>query len=276
MRYTNRLSMDYRRLVSKLMPSWKREAEVKKIEDYKVHGHPFSTNTRRVLAVLLEKGLLYEPITVDLKSGEHKSESFLSLNPFGQVPVFEDENVKLFESRAITQYIAYLHSARGTQLLSLESEETLATLTMWMEIEAHQFDPFALRLTWEQVIKPLYGLETDHTVVKENEAGLEQVLNVYEKRLGESRFLACNTFTLVDLHHLPNIQYLLETPTKGLLENRPRVRMWVDEITGREAWKMACDQEKSWFGKQRKDDITGKAIKMPCEQTKSWFGKQRK
>ena len=31
MRYTNRLSMDYRRLVSKLMPSWKREAEVKKI-----------------------------------------------------------------------------------------------------------------------------------------------------------------------------------------------------------------------------------------------------
>uniref|UniRef100_M4E6W2 glutathione transferase n=1 Tax=Brassica campestris TaxID=3711 RepID=M4E6W2_BRACM len=157
----------------------------------------------------------------------------LLMQPFGQVPVFEDENVKLFESRAITQYIAYLHSARGTQLLSLESEETLATLTMWMEIEAHQFDPFASRLTWEQVIKPLYGLETDHTVVKENEAGLEQVLNVYEKRLGESRFLACNTFTLVDLHHLPNIQYLLETPTKGLLENRPRVRMWVDEITSK-------------------------------------------
>ncbi|WZZ00978.1 hypothetical protein YC2023_073306 [Brassica napus] len=267
--------MDYRRLVSKLMPSWKREAEVKKIEGYKVHGHPFSTNTRRVLAVLLEKGLLYEPITVDLKSGEHKSESFLSLNPFGQVPVFEDENVKSLEPSHNTS-IAYLHSARGTQLLSLESEETLATLTMWMEIEAHQFDPFASRLTWEQVIKPLDGLETDHTVVEENEAGLEQVLNVYEKRLGESRFLACNTFTLVDLHHLPNIQYLLETPTKGLLENRPRVRMWVDEITGREAWKMACDQEKSWFGKQRKDDITGKAIKMPCEQTKSWFGKQRK
>ncbi|KAG2298256.1 hypothetical protein Bca52824_034728 [Brassica carinata] len=277
MSYTNRLSMDYRRLVSKLMPSRKRDAEVKKF-GYKVHGHPFSTNTRRVLAVLLEKGLLYEPITVDLKSGDHKKEAFLSLNPFGQVPVFEDENANFkfeispyIESRAITQYIAYLHSARGTQLLSLESEETLATLTMWMEIEAHQFDPFASKLTWEQVIKPIYGLETDHTVVKESEAGLEKVLNVYEKRLEESRFLACNNFTLVDLHHLPNIQYLLETTTKRLLENRPRVRMWVDEITGREAWKMACDQEMSWFGKQRKDGITGKALKMPCEQAKSWF-----
>ncbi|XP_024008371.1 glutathione S-transferase F4 isoform X2 [Eutrema salsugineum] len=156
------------------------------------------------------------------------------------------------KSRAITQYIAYVHSSRGTQLLNLQSHETMATLTMWMEIEAHQFDPPASKLTWEQVIKPLYGLETDQSVVKENEASLEKVLNVYEKRLGESRFLACNTFSLVDLHHLPNIQYLLGTSTKRLFESRPKIRKWVDEITGREAWKMACDQDKSWFGKQRK------------------------
>ncbi|XP_010474886.1 PREDICTED: glutathione S-transferase F4 isoform X2 [Camelina sativa] len=157
------------------------------------------------------------------------------------------------KSRAITQYIAYVHSPRGTQLLNLQSHETMAILTMWMEIEAHQFDPPASKLTWEQVIKPLYGLETDHTVVKENEANLEKVLNVYEKRLQESRFLACNSFTLVDLHHLPNIQYLLGTPTKRLFKNRPKVHKWVDEITSREAWKMACDQEKSWFNKQRRN-----------------------
>ncbi|KFK42654.1 hypothetical protein AALP_AA1G022700 [Arabis alpina] len=231
----------------------KREAELKKlVAGYKVHGHPFSTNTRRVLAVLFEKGLSYEPITVDLQTGEHKREPFLSLNPFGQVPVFEDGNVKLCESRAITQYIAYVHSSRGTQLLNLQSHETMATLTMWMEIEAHQFDPPASKLTWELVIKPLYGLKTDQTIVKEQEANLEKVLNVYEKRLGESKFLACNSFTLVDLHHLPNIQYLLGTPIEKLFENRPNVRKWVGDITSREAWKMACDQDKSWFGKQRK------------------------
>ncbi|XP_020870873.1 glutathione S-transferase F4 isoform X3 [Arabidopsis lyrata subsp. lyrata] len=157
----------------------------------------------------------------------------------------------MVKSRAITQYIAYVHSSRGTQLLNLRSHETMATLTMWMEIEAHQFDPPASKLTWEQVIKPIYGLETDQTIVKENEAILEKVLNVYEKRLEESRFLACNSFTLVDLHHLPNIQYLLGTPTKILFEKRTKVRKWVDEITSREAWKMACDQEKSWSNKQR-------------------------
>ncbi|KAG5374685.1 hypothetical protein IGI04_039281 [Brassica rapa subsp. trilocularis] len=236
--------MDCLKMVFNLFPNWKRATEVKKL-GYKLHGNPFSTNTRRVLAVLLEKGLSYEPITVDLKTGEHKKDSFLGLNPFGQVPVLEDGNLTLCESRAITQYIAYVHSSRGTQLLNLQSHETMAILTMWMEIEAHQFDPLASKLTWELVIKPLYGLETDHMVVKENEAGLEKVLDVYEKRLGESRFLACNTFTLVDLHHLPNIQFLLGTPTKRLFENRPKVRNWVHEITSREAWKMACDPENS-------------------------------
>uniref|UniRef100_A0A1J3GKC1 glutathione transferase n=1 Tax=Noccaea caerulescens TaxID=107243 RepID=A0A1J3GKC1_NOCCA len=254
MSYTSRPTMECLRMVLNLLPKWKREAEVKKlVAGYKVHGHPFSTNTRRVLAVLLEKGLSYEPITVNLQTGEHKTEYFLSLNPFGQVPVFEDGKVKLCESRAITQYIAYVHMSRGTQLLNLRSHETMATLTMWMEIEAHQFDPPASKLTWEQVIKPLYGLETDRTVVEENEAILENILDVYEKRLEGSKFLACNTFTLVDLHHLPNIQYLLGTSTKSLFENRPKVRQWVNEITTREAWKMVCDQDKSWFGKQMKN-----------------------
>ncbi|KAL1216571.1 Glutathione S-transferase F4 [Cardamine amara subsp. amara] len=245
--------MDCLKMLSKIFPSLnrKRQAEINKL-GYKVHGHPLSTNTTRVLAVLIEKELSYEPVTVDLQKGEHKREPFLSLNPFGQIPVFEDGNVKLCESRAITQYIAYVHSSRGTQLLNLRSHETMATLTMWMEIEAHQFDPPASKLTWEQVIKPLYGLQTDQTVVKENEANLEKVLNVYEKQLEKSVFLASDSFTLVDLHHLPNIQYLLGTPTKRLFENRPKVRKWVKDITSREAWKMACDQEKSWFDKQNK------------------------
>ncbi|CAH8336803.1 unnamed protein product [Eruca vesicaria subsp. sativa] len=236
--------MDWTKKVSRLMPNWKREVELRNL-GYKVHGNPFSTNTRRVLAVLLEKGLSYEAITLLVMC-------FLLMQPFGQIPVFVDGNIKLHESRAITQYIAYVHSARGTQLLYLQSHETMAILTVWMEIEAHQFDPFASKLTWEQAIKPLYGLEADQEIVKENEANLEKVLDVYEKRLGKYRFLACNTFTLADLHHLPNIQYLLGTPTKRLFEDRPKVRKWVGEITGREAWKMACDHEKYWFGKQMK------------------------
>ncbi|KAH1107162.1 hypothetical protein J1N35_010930 [Gossypium stocksii] len=49
----------------------------------------------------------------------------------------------------------------------------------------------------------------DTTVVEENEAKLAEVLDVYEAHLVEPKYLACDHFTLVDLHHLPNVQYLL-------------------------------------------------------------------
>ncbi|KAG6382803.1 hypothetical protein SASPL_157486 [Salvia splendens] len=46
----------------------------------KVHGSFFSTATLRVLASLNEKSLDYEFVPVDMRSGEHKKDPFLSLN----------------------------------------------------------------------------------------------------------------------------------------------------------------------------------------------------
>ncbi|XP_010522773.1 PREDICTED: glutathione S-transferase F4-like [Tarenaya hassleriana] len=233
---------DCTKMVFKLF-SWRDQSESKDF-GYKVHGHPLSTNTRRVLATLYEKGIGYEAIEVDLKSGEHKKEPFLrNLNPFGQIPVFEDGQVKLIESRAITQYIAYVHSTRGNRLLNFQSHETMATLTMWMEIEAQSFNPLASALTWEQVIKPNYNLPRDEGAVKENESRLEKVLDVYERRLAETgyEYLACDSFTLADLHHLPNIEFLYLTPTRRLFEERPRVAQWVAKIRARPSWQRACD-----------------------------------
>ncbi|KAF2614839.1 hypothetical protein F2Q70_00009382 [Brassica cretica] len=79
------------------------------------------------------------------------------------------------------------------------------------------------------------GLTTDQAVVAEEEAKLAKVLDVYEARLKEFKYLAGDTFTLTDLHHIPTVKYLLGTPTKKLFTERPRVNEWVAEITKRPA-----------------------------------------
>ncbi|KAL1213593.1 Glutathione S-transferase F5 [Cardamine amara subsp. amara] len=217
---------------------------------YKIYGYPYSPNTRRVLAVLHEKGLSYDPITVDLVAGEQKKPQFLSLNPFGLVPVFLDGNLKLTESRAISEYIATVHRSRGSQLLNHNSCKAMGTQTMWRNIESFEFDPPASILTMELSTKPRIGLKTDYKLVNETEPKLEKVLDIYEERLKNSRYLAGDSFTLADLYHLPNIQYLMDTPTKRLFINRPNVHIWVVKITARPAWKKACDV-KAWYGKKR-------------------------
>ncbi|KAJ6710471.1 GLUTATHIONE S-TRANSFERASE F6-RELATED [Salix koriyanagi] len=116
-------------------------------EIMKVHGSVISTATQRVLACLNEKELEFEFIPVNMAVGEHKKDSFLAINPFGQVPAFEQGDLKLFESRAITQYIAHGYAEKGTTLII--PGRPMATLSVWMEVEAHQFDPVASKLNWE-------------------------------------------------------------------------------------------------------------------------------
>ncbi|KFK30853.1 hypothetical protein AALP_AA6G033800 [Arabis alpina] len=175
----------------------------------KVYGHAASVATRRVILALHEKNLDFELVHIELKDGEHKKEPFLSRNPFGQ----------------------------GTNLLPdyANNMALYAIMAIGIEVEGHQFYPVASKLAWEQVFKNIYGLTRDQAVVEEEEAKLAKVLDVYEYRLKETKYLAGDTFTLVELHHIPVIQYLLTTPTKKLFTERPRVNEWVTEITNRPA-----------------------------------------
>ncbi|XP_050237727.1 glutathione S-transferase PARB-like [Mercurialis annua] len=208
----------------------------------KIHGSPISTATQRVLACLYEKEIEFEFINVNMSEGEHKKEPLISLNPFGQVPALEHGDIKLFESRAITQYLAEENTSKGTELLC---PSVKAAVLVWKEVEAHKFEQPASTLNWEIIYKPLFGMTTDPAAVEANETKLAQVLDVYESRLAQSKYLACGCFTLVDLHHLPNLQLLLGTQCKKLIDARPHVSAWAADITARPAWaKVVALQKK--------------------------------
>ncbi|XP_021763111.1 glutathione S-transferase-like [Chenopodium quinoa] len=204
----------------------------------KVHGIPHGA-TLRVLATLHEKEIDFELVPIDMKSGAHKQQPFLSLNPFGQVPAFEDGDLKLFESRAISKYIAFNYEGNGTSLFSNKDAKQIADFAVWMEVEAHQFDPVATKLNYELGYKLYLGMETDNTVVEEYGAKLAKVLDVYEARLATSKYLAGDSFTLADLHHLPALKYMMLNKMKQLVDERPHVSAWCKDILARPAWVKA-------------------------------------
>ncbi|KAK0517592.1 hypothetical protein Tsubulata_639797 [Turnera subulata] len=209
----------------------------------KLHGSSFFPNVSRAMACLYEKELDFESIPVDLKNQEQKKEHYLSLNPFGKVPTLEDGDVLIFESRAITKYIAQEYFDRGTQLLYTSGEE-LAEMLQWLEVETHQYGPVVDSLVWQCIVKQRYlGLPTDTGVVEESEAKLGKILDIYEARLKQSKYLAGEDFSLADLHHLPSISYLMETPSRRLIDSRPHVSSWVDDITARPAWAKVLSLE---------------------------------
>lgn len=72
----------------------------------KLYMHPVSMTTRPVRLFVAEKGLKVDEEIVDLFTGAHYAEPYISINPNSLVPVLEDGDFRLTESSAILKYLA--------------------------------------------------------------------------------------------------------------------------------------------------------------------------
>lgn len=72
-----------------------------KLYDFELSGHCHKV---RLFLSLLD--IPFETININLPNGEHKSDFFLDLNSFGQVPVMQDGDLVVADSNAILVYLA--------------------------------------------------------------------------------------------------------------------------------------------------------------------------
>ncbi|TKV98344.1 hypothetical protein SEVIR_9G554500v4 [Setaria viridis] len=67
---------------------------------------------------------------------------------------------------------------------------------------------------------------------------LEKLLDIYEQRLEEARYLAGDNFTIADLSHLPNADRLASDPrSRRLFETRKNVSRWWNDVSSRDTWQ---------------------------------------
>lgn len=70
------------------------------------------------------------------------------------MPTQDDNGFILFESRAISRYIARKYAAQGTQELFPTDLNAYAAFEQAASIEFSNFDPFATALVDEKIFKP--------------------------------------------------------------------------------------------------------------------------
>ena len=111
----------------------------------KLFRHPLSGHAHRVELMLSLLQLPAELISVDLAKGAHKHPDFLALNPFGQVPVIDDDGVIVADSNAILVYLAKKY---GNGRWLPEDPVGAARVQRWLSVAAGQvaFGPAAARL----------------------------------------------------------------------------------------------------------------------------------
>ncbi|KAJ3554836.1 hypothetical protein NP233_g12342 [Leucocoprinus birnbaumii] len=203
-------------------------------------GSPLSTCTRRVATVLHEKKVPFKFVPIDLGKGEHKTPQFLSLQPFGQVPVLDDDGFKVHESRAICRYIVEKYPDQGTPGLIPKDLKDRALFEQAASIETSNFSAYAEPAVFENVFKKYRGGTPDEEKFNALIAQLDAKLDVYDQVLSKQNYLSGDQITLADLFHLPYGTMLAEAGS-DIMSRKPNVSRWFKELENRPSWQAVKD-----------------------------------
>ncbi|KAL3697459.1 hypothetical protein R1sor_011535 [Riccia sorocarpa] len=207
----------------------------------KVHGDISSPFVKIVIMTLDEKNEDFELVFGGLSS--LKTEEFTAKNPFGLMPAFEDGDLVLFESRAIARYVEAKFEGQGTALLGTNIREH-ALVNVWNDVESQTFYPSIWPICREFYSKKV----PDVSVIEASREKLEKVLDIYETQLSKRKYLAGDFFSFADLFHIPVLHFLqcLSDDTfRSVINSRPHVYKWHQDITSRPSWKKIISEPKA-------------------------------
>ena len=167
----------------------------------KLYHFPLSTNSRKVRIVLIEKGLEFERINIDLGKKEQKNPDYLKVHPFGQVPALDDEGFVVYDSTIINEY---LEDEYPYPPLLPKDSDGRARARLMEDFRDNYFNPPFVEIIHE-VRKP--EEQRDLKLIEHAKAEITKCFDRIEKELQGKEYLA-GSFSLADIAYMPNFDLI--------------------------------------------------------------------
>ena len=184
-----------------------------------------------VMLALGAKGVAYEPRRLSNTKGEQKDETFLAVNPRGNVPVLVDSDVSVRETNAILAYLDLAYP--DPPFFGTTPGQGAAIWQIVCETEAR------LRTPIGNVTRPIFrgkagGMATE---LAEMIKPVHWELAALDQALGETEFLAGDGLSAADLAVYPALMQLDRGATRdGAEELGLGVLPWGETYPGIAAW----------------------------------------
>ncbi len=185
----------------------------------------------RVRWALEEAGLPYE--TRLLAQGDQEKPEYRALQPFGQVPIFDEDGFVLFETGAIV-----LHIGERSEALLPKDPSARARATQWLIAALNSIEPFIMNVA---IIDLFYSNEEWAKLRRPGAVEFAQKrLGALSQRLGDGPFLDGASFTAGDLMMTTVLRILKHT---DIVTSDARLAAYIDRCSARPAFERAFDAQ---------------------------------
>ncbi|MGQ0663839.1 MAG: glutathione S-transferase family protein [Pseudomonadota bacterium] len=196
-----------------------RKAPAKKPQKLVLYGVSRSLPSCKVGLMLAVLGVPFDYRHVDMGARQHKTPEFLAMNRYGQVPVLQHGDRFVVQSNVILGHLADAFGKFGGR-----SPAEKLRIAEWL---AWDQDRMASGVGWTRAFTQFFK-DTDPAVVAFARARGEAALDVLDRHLGSSKFIAGPEPTIADIAIYPWVA----TAEEGGFDiaRRPNVRDWAERI----------------------------------------------
>lgn len=188
------------------------------------------TRAFRPLWAAMELGIPYEHDPVEIGDAGARTPEFLAINPNGRLPVIVDGDFVLFESLAITMYLAKKHATGTLYPAAIEDEALLWQWSLWAVTEVDR----GVNI-WSLHAVRLPAGEQDAAKRAEALKVLAAPFKVLDAAVSAQPYLLGQQFTVADLNVAAVISRAIEMDLSAV----PNLKAWLGRCLERPAAKKA-------------------------------------
>jgi len=189
----------------------------------------------RVRWALEEAGIPYK--TRLIEQGDQDKPEYRRLQPFGQVPIFEEDGLVLFETGAIV-----LHIGERSEVLLPREPGARARATQWIVAALNSIEPHVMNVA---LIDLFYANEEWAKLRRPGAVQfLERRLTGLSNALGEKAYLDGDRFTAGDVMMSTVLRILDAT---DIVKRDPRLAAYKERCIARPAFRRALEAQLADF-----------------------------
>jgi glutathione S-transferase len=200
---------------------------------YRLHYFPESGNSYKLALMLTLCGQTFEPVWTDFGGGVTRTPEWRgSVNEMGEIPVLEEDGVRLTQTAPILLKLAAQYGRFGG-----ETPQEKFELLRWLFWDNHKLTSYMATYRFMRTFTP----SADPHVLKYFRKRLDDFLGILEAHLQRNAFALGDRPSVADFSMMAYLHYPADETGYDFAASHPAVSAWLRRIADLPGWQSAYD-----------------------------------
>ena len=200
---------------------------------YRLHYFPESGNSYKLALMLTLCGVTFEPVWTDFGGGVTRTKEWReTVNAMGEIPVLEEDGVRLTQTAPILLHLAQRFGRFGGVSAADQFE-----ILRWLFWDNQKLSGYMATYRYLRAFTPSADLQ----VLTHFRRRLDDFLKILEGQVSERAFLIGDRATVADLSMIAYLSFPKEEAGYDLAASHPAIHAWLGRVAALPGWRAPYD-----------------------------------